>query len=82
MNYAFHEHFMRMALREADKAAAAGEVPTGCVIIADPGEAPACLAAVRVLGRAHNQTEMLKDPRRTPRCSPSPRPLRPSATSA
>jgi tRNA(Arg) A34 adenosine deaminase TadA len=62
MNYAFHEHFMRMALREADKAAAAGEVPTGCVIIADPGEAPACLAAVRVLGRAHNQTEMLKDP--------------------
>ena len=62
MNTAFHEYFMRLALREADLAAAAGEVPTGCVIVADPGEAPACLAAVKILGRAHNQTEMLKDP--------------------
>jgi tRNA(adenine34) deaminase len=64
MNAAFHEHFMQLALREADKAAAAGEVPTGCLIIADPGPGatPACLAAVKVLGRAHNQTETLKDP--------------------
>ena len=61
MNTAFHEHFMRLALREADQAAAAGEVPTGCVIIADPREEPACLAAVKILGRARNQTEMLKD---------------------
>ena len=30
MNKAFDEHFMRMALREAEKAAADGEVPTGC----------------------------------------------------
>ena len=62
MNTAFHEHFMRLALREADQAAAAGEVPTGCVIIAVPREEPACLAAVKILGRARNQTEMLKDP--------------------
>jgi len=43
---------MRMALREAEKAAADGEVPTGCVII-DEEE--------RILGRAHNQTEGLSD---------------------
>ena len=30
----FDEHFMRMALREAEKAAADGEVPLGCVIVA------------------------------------------------
>ena len=29
----FDEHFMRMALREAEKAAADGEVPLGCVIV-------------------------------------------------
>ena len=33
MNAAFDEFFMRMALREAEKAAADGEVPTGCVIL-------------------------------------------------
>jgi len=43
---------MRMALREAEKAAADGEVPTGCVIV-DEDE--------RILGRAHNQTEGLSD---------------------
>ena len=32
----FHAYFMRMALREAEKAAEAGEVPTGCVIIRKP----------------------------------------------
>lgn len=45
------EYFMRMALREAEKAAAAGEVPTGCVIV--EGD--------RILGRAHNQAEGLVD---------------------
>lgn len=29
MNLAFDEYFMRMALREAEKAADDGEVPTG-----------------------------------------------------
>ena len=36
-----------MALREAEKAAEDGEVPTGCVIVDAEG---------RILGRAHNQT--------------------------
>jgi tRNA(adenine34) deaminase len=44
--------YMRMALREAAQAAAEGEVPCGAVIVRD-GE---------VIGKAHNQTEMLNDP--------------------
>ncbi len=63
MNADFHDYFMRLALREADKAAAANEVPTGCVIIAAPGgDEPVRPVAIKVLGRAHNQTEALKDP--------------------
>lgn len=57
----FDEYFMRMALREAEKAAADGEVPTGCVIVEEPESADAPPASVRILGRAHNQTEMLAD---------------------
>lgn len=30
-----HEHFMRMALREAEKALAAGEFPVGCILVHD-----------------------------------------------
>ena len=44
--------YMEMALREAEKAAEDGEVPTGCVIVDAEG---------RILGRAHNQTEGLAD---------------------
>lgn len=44
--------FMRMALREAEQAAAEGEVPCGAVIVLDN----------QVIGKAHNQTEMLNDP--------------------
>jgi len=44
--------FMRMALRQAELAAEAGEVPCGAVIVKD-GE---------VIGKAHNQTELLNDP--------------------
>ena len=44
--------YMEMALREAQKAADDGEVPTGCVIVDAGG---------RILGRAHNQTEGLVD---------------------
>ena len=57
----FHAHFMKLALREAARAAEAGEVPTGCVIVRKPQTLDQPLAAVRVLGRAHNQTELLKD---------------------
>lgn len=44
--------YMEMALREAQKAADDGEVPTGCIIVDDEGH---------ILGRAHNQTEGLLD---------------------
>lgn len=44
--------YMRMALREAERAAEAGEVPCGAVIVKDG----------QILGKAHNQTELLKDP--------------------
>ena len=40
MNKAFDEHFMRMALRAAEKAADDGEVPTGCVIVDVAGLEP------------------------------------------
>ena len=33
MEQEFDAYFMRMALREAEKAAADGEVPTGCVVV-------------------------------------------------
>ena len=44
--------FMRMALRQAELAAEAGEVPCGAVIVKDS----------EVIGKAHNQTETLNDP--------------------
>ena len=44
--------YMRMALREAEQAADEGEVPCGAVIV----------LAGKVIGKAHNQTECLKDP--------------------
>ena len=43
---------MKEALAEAKKAAAAGEVPVGAVIVKD-GE---------IIGRGHNETETAKDP--------------------
>ena len=46
------ERFMREALREAERAGDAGEVPVGCVIV----------HANLVVARAHNQREQLKDP--------------------
>ena len=67
----FDAHFMRMALREAEKAASDGEVPTGCVIVAPAVLVPAHdgrpavydfnPTAARILGRGHNQTEGLAD---------------------
>lgn len=51
-NFSDEVMYMRMALREAELAAAEGEVPCGAVIVLN-GE---------VIGKAHNQTETLKDP--------------------
>ncbi|HOO78250.1 MAG TPA: nucleoside deaminase [bacterium] len=45
------DYFMGLALAEAARAAAAGEVPIGCVIAREG----------KVLARAHNQVELLKD---------------------
>ena len=55
-----HERYMRMAIAEAQAAMAQGEVPAGCVIV-DPtaGGGPGLWP---VIGRAHNQVELLKDP--------------------
>lgn len=50
---------MEMALREAEKAASDGEVPTGCVIV-EPDE-DFNPSTSRILARAHNQTEGLSD---------------------
>lgn len=44
-------HFMAEALRQARRAAAAAEVPVGAVVV----------HAGRVIARAHNQVELLKD---------------------
>lgn len=43
--------YMQLALAEAQKAFATGEVPVGCVIVADG----------QVVGRGHNLTETLAD---------------------
>lgn len=45
------ERFMRMALVEAQKAFNQGEVPVGCVVVANG----------QVVGRGHNLTETLDD---------------------
>lgn len=45
------ERYMRLALRLAEQAAAASEVPVGCLIV----------AAGRIVGRGYNQRQSLKD---------------------
>lgn len=55
-----HDDYMQMALQQARLAGEEGEVPTGCVIVRTrPADDPAPAA---VIGRAHNQTELLRDP--------------------
>ncbi len=70
MNLAeFDEYFMVLALREAEKAVAEGEVPTGCVIVEVPPGAIDMITRevsispleAKILSRAHNQTEGLCD---------------------
>jgi tRNA(adenine34) deaminase len=45
------EYFMREALRQAQKAYAAGEVPIGAIVV----------WAGKIIARAYNQVELLKD---------------------
>lgn len=45
------EHYMRMALREAEEALAQGEVPIGAVVVTND----------RIVGRGHNLVETLGD---------------------
>jgi tRNA(adenine34) deaminase len=47
-----HAHWMQLALEEAELALPEGEVPVGAVIVHQG----------RVIGRAHNQRERLRDP--------------------
>lgn len=47
-----HEHYMRIALAEAEAALAESEVPVGAVIVQHD----------RVIASAHNQREQLRDP--------------------
>ena len=46
------EYYMREALKEAQLAMEAEEVPIGCVVVSDNG---------RIVGRGHNQIENLHD---------------------
>lgn len=52
MNPETDARYMRLALQEAAQAAQAGEVPVGAVIVRNG----------QLIGRAHNQVELLKDP--------------------
>ncbi len=47
-----HERWMRDALREADRAYRAGDVPVGAVVVSEG----------RIIGRGHNRVEALGDP--------------------
>jgi tRNA(adenine34) deaminase len=51
-----HEHWMRHALRLANEAEEAGEVPVGCVVVAGPDDAR------RVIGEGRNSPIELLDP--------------------
>lgn len=45
------EHYMRQALKQAELAAAAGEIPVGAIVVANQ----------QIIARGHNQTEQLTD---------------------
>ena len=46
------KYYMRLAIREAEKASQTDEVPVGAVIVKEK----------KIIGRAHNQIKLLKDP--------------------
>ena len=46
------KHFMRLAIHEAEKAFEQNEVPVGALVVHKN----------KIIGRAHNQVELLKDP--------------------
>ena len=46
-----YDYYMAEAIKEAGKAEESGDVPIGCVIV----------SGNRIIGRAHNQVELLKD---------------------
>lgn len=47
-----HHHYMTQAFRLAEEASRNREIPVGAVVVQNG----------RIIGRGHNQTEMLKDP--------------------
>ncbi len=65
------EYFMRQALREAEMAFDADEVPVGAVIVAKG----------IIIARGHNLTERLHDSRRMLKCKHSPQHQNTSAES-
>ncbi|HID37996.1 MAG TPA: nucleoside deaminase [Calditrichaeota bacterium] len=52
MSQDLHNKFMKLALQEARKSLDSGDVPIGAVVVLDG----------RIIGRGHNQVELLKDP--------------------
>lgn len=52
MDQDIQTHFMKEALKQAETALQKGEVPVGAVVVYKN----------KIIGRGHNQTEMLKDP--------------------
>lgn len=52
MTSSLHDHFMKEAIKQASLALEKGEVPVGAVVVFEN----------KIVGRAHNQTEMLHDP--------------------
>lgn len=53
-----HAFYMEQALREAEAAGRADEVPIGAIIVHEPADG----SGPRVVGAAHNQREQLHDP--------------------
>ena len=62
--FSFDEAFMREALVEADLAAAKGEVPIGCVLVAkgEAGADSSMPGGPVVIARGHNLRETTRDP--------------------
>jgi len=55
-----HEYYMRKTIQQANIALQENEVPTGCIIVRQCPDDPHDNG--RIIARAHNQVELLKDP--------------------